>query len=162
MAGNYEGGIKTRDKLLSEDPDFYNKLAPRGGKVKNPKKGFGSNKELAREAGRKGGQARRANREQNIQNNSKNNLSYWAIICAIFNTHTSFVWPVGACTSCDRGWWVLSIWICQSGGIMIKIADIDAPVFLREHNGQFVDRIEYWLIQAKIVQQKPKSEWGEK
>lgn len=66
MAGNKEGGIKTRDKLLSEDPDFYNKLAPRGGKVKNPKKGFGSNKELAREAGRKGGQARRANREQNI------------------------------------------------------------------------------------------------
>lgn len=45
---------------------------------------------------------------------------------------------------------------------MIKIADIDAPVFLREHNGQFVDRIEYWLIRAKIVQQKPKSEWGEK
>lgn len=26
MANNHEGGIKTRDKMLAQDPDFYKKI----------------------------------------------------------------------------------------------------------------------------------------
>jgi hypothetical protein len=35
--------------------DYYAKIGVLGGKKKNPNKGFGSNKELARKAGAKGG-----------------------------------------------------------------------------------------------------------
>lgn len=57
-----EGIIKMRATMkakygLTEDgrSAFYTKVGAIGGSVKNPLKGFGSNRELAVEAGRKGG-----------------------------------------------------------------------------------------------------------
>ncbi len=58
MGGTTDGGKKTRDKLLAQDPDFYKKIRA---KVKNPVAGkaatgsFDKDPERARLAGAKGG-----------------------------------------------------------------------------------------------------------
>lgn len=54
MAGNHTGGAKARDKMLANDPDHYRKIGAIGGRACVETKGFGSNPELAREAGYKG------------------------------------------------------------------------------------------------------------
>lgn len=54
MANNREGGIKTRDKLLAQDPDYYKKIGAIGGKNGHTG-GFAANPELAKIAGAKGG-----------------------------------------------------------------------------------------------------------
>lgn len=55
MSGTKEGGLKTatKNKLIHGD-DFYKRIGAKGGKVKNPNKGFGSSHERAVAAGRKG------------------------------------------------------------------------------------------------------------
>ncbi len=57
--GTKIGGYKTREKLLANDPDYYHKIGKLGGvggtKKTRAKKGFGSNREVARAAGRLGG-----------------------------------------------------------------------------------------------------------
>lgn len=53
MAGNRTGAVKTRDKMLANDPDHYRKIGAIGGRALVPK-GFAANPELAREAGHKG------------------------------------------------------------------------------------------------------------
>lgn len=54
MAGTTSGGSITALKLKERDPDFYKKIGSIGGK-KGTTGGFYANRELAREAGRKGG-----------------------------------------------------------------------------------------------------------
>lgn len=58
MAGTRAGGLKAAAKNKSNDPDFYVKAGAKGGKATVPK-GFAVNRELARAAGRKGGQISR-------------------------------------------------------------------------------------------------------
>lgn len=58
MSATREGGLKSAKKLKQDDPEFYVKLGKLGGKAK-VSKGFGKNKELAREAGRRGGLRRK-------------------------------------------------------------------------------------------------------
>lgn len=53
MAGTKLGGAKARDKMLANDPDHYRKIGAIGGRA-CVSKGFGTNPELAREAGYKG------------------------------------------------------------------------------------------------------------
>ncbi len=56
MAGTKLGGkaaAKTNKELYGED--FYREIGAEGGKRKNPYKGFGTNRELAKIAGAKGG-----------------------------------------------------------------------------------------------------------
>lgn len=53
MANNREGGVKTRDKLLAKNPNYYRDIGAIGGRA-CVSKGFGTNPELAREAGYKG------------------------------------------------------------------------------------------------------------
>jgi len=56
MSGTRSGGlqtVKTNKEKYGED--FYKKIGSTGGKVKNSKKGFGSNRELAKKAGAIGG-----------------------------------------------------------------------------------------------------------
>lgn len=56
MSNTKAGGIKVAEtnKRLYGD-DYYVKIGAMGGKIKNGNKGFGSNRELAKIAGRKGG-----------------------------------------------------------------------------------------------------------
>lgn len=58
MAGTIEGGKKAAAKNLARDPDFYAKIGKIGGK-NGTTGGFAANRELARIAGRKGGQISR-------------------------------------------------------------------------------------------------------
>ena len=56
MAGTAKGGksaAKTNKELYGER--FYAEIGAKGGKVKNPLKGFGSDRKRASEAGYKGG-----------------------------------------------------------------------------------------------------------
>ena len=56
MAGTKEGGMKAAAKNLLNDPDFYKKIGKKGGSAfTHYPKGFASNPELARIAGKKGG-----------------------------------------------------------------------------------------------------------
>lgn len=55
MAGTREGGLKARDKNLQNNPNFYKEIGAIGGK-RGTTGGFYANRELARTAGRKGGQ----------------------------------------------------------------------------------------------------------
>lgn len=66
MAGNHAGAVKARDKMLSNDPDYYRKIGAIGGRALVPK-GFASDRSRAMEAGRKGGLKRLENlrRKQN-------------------------------------------------------------------------------------------------
>lgn len=60
MANNHEGGIKSRDKMLAQDPDFYKRIGALGGSKPTVKpKGFAANPELARKAGAIGGRISR-------------------------------------------------------------------------------------------------------
>lgn len=55
MSGTIEGGIKAREtNKIKHGDDFYKRIGAKGGK-KCVKKGFGTNTELARIAGAKGG-----------------------------------------------------------------------------------------------------------
>jgi uncharacterized protein len=42
MAGTKAGGAKASQTIRERDPDYYRRIGAMGGKVKNPKKGFGS------------------------------------------------------------------------------------------------------------------------
>lgn len=56
MSGTKAGGKKCREtnyKLHGDD--FYKRIGQKGGQVRSPLKGFGSNPTLARTAGRIGG-----------------------------------------------------------------------------------------------------------
>lgn len=56
MSGTKEGGKKVaKTNIERHGEDFYKTIGATGGSVKNPNKGFGSNRELARIAGAKGG-----------------------------------------------------------------------------------------------------------
>ncbi len=64
MAGNKEGGIKARAKILANNPDFYKEIGAIGGKKtadsgKLYLVGFASDPERARTAGKLGGQRSR-------------------------------------------------------------------------------------------------------
>lgn len=56
MSGTKAGGLKASmtNKQLHGD-DFYARIGQKGGKVKSPLKGFGSNPTLAKLAGKLGG-----------------------------------------------------------------------------------------------------------
>ncbi len=58
MAGTKTGAMKTKEKLLANDPDYFVKLGVIGGKVSKTG-GFYANRQLASEAGRKGGRKSR-------------------------------------------------------------------------------------------------------
>lgn len=68
MAGSIEGARKARDTNIRKyGPDFFRNMGRTGGLAKNPNKGFGSDRERASEAGRKGGtNSRRPKSEKNI------------------------------------------------------------------------------------------------
>ena len=54
MVATRIGEIKTRDKNLARNPNFYREIGKKGGSVLG-KKGFAIDPELARRAGAKGG-----------------------------------------------------------------------------------------------------------
>lgn len=55
MSGTKAGGLKcAATNKLKHGEDFYKRIGSKGGKVKNPNKGFGSSHERAVAAGRKG------------------------------------------------------------------------------------------------------------
>lgn len=59
MAGTREGGLKAAKTLKAKQgKDFYARIGRKGGQAEVTK-GFGTNKELASIAGRKGGRVRR-------------------------------------------------------------------------------------------------------
>ena len=58
MAGTIAGGKKAAAKNLAKDPNFYAKIGAKGGR-NGRTGGFAANPELARIAGRKGGQISR-------------------------------------------------------------------------------------------------------
>jgi general stress protein YciG len=58
VAGTRSGGLKAAIKNKQRRPDFYPEIGRKGGKISRGG-GFALNRELAREAGRKGGQAKR-------------------------------------------------------------------------------------------------------
>lgn len=71
MSGNKVGGEKTREKLLSKDPDYYKKIGSIGGK-KSVGGGFASKEigndgltgyERARIVGKKGGKISRRSKK---------------------------------------------------------------------------------------------------
>lgn len=56
MAGTKIGGQRAaKTNKARHGEDFYQRAGAIGGKVHNPNKGFGSNRELARKAGALGG-----------------------------------------------------------------------------------------------------------
>ena len=70
MAGTKEGGKKASITIKEiHGEDFYKRIGSKGGKSGDPsKRGFASNPELAREAGRKGGKkSRRGKSKKNSE-----------------------------------------------------------------------------------------------
>jgi general stress protein YciG len=55
MAGTHSGGLKTRDKNLKKNPNFYRDIAKLGGLAKVPKGFACMDKDKVIEAGRLGG-----------------------------------------------------------------------------------------------------------
>ena len=56
MSGTKIGGLKAAEANKANDPDFYRKMGQKGGSVSHPEtRLFRLNKDLAREAGRRGG-----------------------------------------------------------------------------------------------------------
>lgn len=57
MSGTKAGGARTKKTIIERyGKDYYNKLGKQGSAAGDPKKrGFAVNRELAREAGRRGG-----------------------------------------------------------------------------------------------------------
>ena len=65
MSGNKAGGIKAAQTNKERyGDDWYKILGAKGGKVLGVK-GFATNKELAREAGRKGGKVSKRRKKEN-------------------------------------------------------------------------------------------------
>lgn len=65
MSGTREGGLKcAATNKMKHGEDFYKRIGAKGGKVKNPNKGFGSNHERAVAAGYKGYTQRNLNNER--------------------------------------------------------------------------------------------------
>lgn len=64
MSGTIKGGLKcaATNKLLHGN-DFYKRIGSKGGKAKNPNKGFGSSHDRAVSAGNKGRTQRDLNNE---------------------------------------------------------------------------------------------------
>lgn len=59
MSGTKAGGLKAKQKILEKHgADFFKNIGAKGGKKCVPK-GFALNRELAQEAGRKGGKISR-------------------------------------------------------------------------------------------------------
>ena len=63
MSGNREGGLKTKERHLARDPDWYKKIGSLGGQKKGDElarpKGFAANRELASRVGAIGGRISR-------------------------------------------------------------------------------------------------------
>lgn len=60
MTQTKAGALKARQTIIDNyGTDFWKNAGSVGGKVKSPLKGFGSNKEMARIAGAKGGRVSR-------------------------------------------------------------------------------------------------------
>ncbi len=60
MSGTVAGGIKAAEKNIERHgKDFFKTIGKIGGLAKNPRKGFGSNKERAIASGRLGGLAKK-------------------------------------------------------------------------------------------------------
>lgn len=56
MAGTVKGGKKAAEtNRLKFGADFYSRLGKLGGKSKNPKKGFGTHRDMAPIMGKRGG-----------------------------------------------------------------------------------------------------------
>ena len=56
MAGTKVGGLKAREtNYQNHGKDFYREMGRKGGRVRSPFKGFGSNHQRAVDAGCKGG-----------------------------------------------------------------------------------------------------------
>lgn len=55
MSGTMIGGAKAAKTNKSKNPNFYRDIGKLGGSHKNPKKGFGTRRDLASIAGAKGG-----------------------------------------------------------------------------------------------------------
>jgi len=54
MSGNLAGGAKARDTNIKKyGEDYYKKIGKLGGEKQNPKKGFGTHKELAKIMGQR-------------------------------------------------------------------------------------------------------------
>ena len=65
MSGTKSGGLKcAATNKLKHGEDFYKRIGSKGGKAKNPNKGFGSNHERAVAAGYKGRTQRDLNNER--------------------------------------------------------------------------------------------------
>lgn len=63
MAGTRVGGLKTAEtNKIRHGENYYKNIGRAGGKISRGG-GFAQNKDLAREAGRKGGEISRKNRE---------------------------------------------------------------------------------------------------
>ena len=72
MAGTVEGGKRAAAKNLARDPDFYTKIGKIGGR-NGTTGGFAANRELARIAGKKGGQiSRRGSAKKGMNNDNSN------------------------------------------------------------------------------------------
>lgn len=59
MGGTKEGARKAYLTRLSKDPDFMSRMGKKGGVKSSPKKGFGTNRELAKMMGKKYGKGRK-------------------------------------------------------------------------------------------------------
>mgnify|MGYP001602317314 CR=1 FL=1 len=56
MSGTKSGGVRTRETNKKKyGKDFYKEIGAMGGQTKSPLKGFGTRRDIAAEAGRKGG-----------------------------------------------------------------------------------------------------------
>jgi general stress protein YciG len=66
MAGTKEGGRKAAAKNLQRDPSFYAKIGKKGG-MNGHTGGFAANPDLARVAGKKGGQISRRRKAVSTQ-----------------------------------------------------------------------------------------------
>lgn len=53
MSGTKDGGVKSRNKILEKDPDFYKKIGAKGGRNGHTG-GFAGDSKRAREIGYKG------------------------------------------------------------------------------------------------------------
>lgn len=78
MGATHDGGIKSRDKILKDNPNFYRELGRAGGKAGRgsmynggfaqvDQYGNAIGKERAREAGRKGGLKSRRNKTAHVE-----------------------------------------------------------------------------------------------
>lgn len=59
MAGSKIGAAKAVAKILEREPGYFRRIGQMGGRATGSHKGFGSNRELARSAGAKGGRISR-------------------------------------------------------------------------------------------------------